>query len=96
MIQSTSSSDGTNGTDPLSLRLRAQGERQPVTPDNDSMSTDQADQLRSALAQDSEVRPEAVARGMALASDPSYPSADVIRGLASIVLNSPDPSEDLS
>lgn len=60
------------------------------------MSTDQADQLKASLAQSPEVRPEVVARGKALAADPNYPPASVIGGLASLVLNSADPSEDQS
>jgi hypothetical protein len=37
-----------------------------------------------------------VEKGKALAADPNYPSAAVINSVASKILQSPDPSEDLS
>jgi len=62
----------------------------------DSLSTDKAEQLRTALQNDPEVRPDVVARGQALAADPSYPSASIIKSVAGMIVNSPDLSEDES
>jgi hypothetical protein len=50
--------------------------------------------LRSALLAQPEIRPEVVARGKVLASDPSYPSGAILRKVGEAILNSPDPSED--
>jgi hypothetical protein len=50
--------------------------------------------LREALARQPEIRPEVVARGLALAADSSYPPPEVLLKVASLILRSPDPSED--
>jgi hypothetical protein len=50
--------------------------------------------LRSALQAQPEIRPEVVARGKELASDPSYPSSAILRKVGEAILNSPDLSED--
>jgi hypothetical protein len=97
MIQTTSSSDRAGGTDPVSVNLP----KPPVRPlpqqqPQDSISTDNVDGLRTALANQPEVRPEMVAKGMALAADPNYPSADVIKRVAGMILDAPDLSEDQS
>lgn len=62
----------------------------------DQISTDNAAFLRSELQRQPEIRPEVVARAKALANDPNYPSLEVLRGVASQILASPDLSEDES
>ena len=95
MIDSTSSPDRAARTSALSAELlkspasRAGG-------DSDRLSTDKAQQLSAALASQPEIRPEMVARGQALAADPSYPSRSIIDQLAAAIVNSPDLSEDQS
>ena len=51
---------------------------------------------KSASASQPEIRPEVVAGGLALAADPSYPSADLLKRVAGAILNSPDLSDDES
>jgi hypothetical protein len=96
MITTTSSSDRAGGTDPVSLSLAKPSAARPLPPPQDSISTDNLDGLRSALAQQPEVRPEMVAKGQALAADPSYPSAEVMQRVAGMILSAPDLSEDQS
>jgi hypothetical protein len=96
MIHLTSSSDRAGGADAVSLNLPKAAER-PATPDlADSVSTANADDLRSALASQPEIRPDVVARGKALAADPNYPSADLLKRMAGAILGAPDLSEDES
>jgi hypothetical protein len=52
--------------------------------------------LQAALAAQPEIRPEVVARGRALAADPSYPSVEVLRQVGAALLRSPDLTEDIS
>jgi hypothetical protein len=63
---------------------------------SDRLSTAGAELLRSKMASEPEIRPDVVARGRALAADPSYPSAQIIGDVARKIVQSPDPSEDLS
>jgi hypothetical protein len=95
MIYTTSSSDRAGGTVPVSVNLTKPTVR-PLPQPQDSISTDNVDGLRTALSNQPEIRPDVVARGLALAADPNYPSADVLKSVASAILNSPDPSEDQS
>ena len=62
----------------------------------DQLSTAGAEFLKAKLASEPEIRPAMVEKGKALAADPNYPSAAVINSVASKILQSPDPSEDLS
>ncbi|MDP1579776.1 MAG: hypothetical protein Q8M02_05825 [Candidatus Didemnitutus sp.] len=93
MINSTSSSDRTIRADAV-----APVQQKPVVrgPGSDQFSASHSAALRAALAAQPEIRPEVVARGKALAADPSYPPLDVLRHVATAVINSPDHSEDLS
>jgi hypothetical protein len=94
MISSTSSSDSaaragqalTAG--PMTARPRALR--------TDQVSTESAAKLREELASQPEIRPEVLERAKALAADPSYPSAEVIRRVGEMILGSPDLSEDES
>lgn len=49
--------------------------------------------LKSALHDQPEIRPEVVARARALAADPSYPSAAILRQVGGAILRSPDLAE---
>jgi hypothetical protein len=62
----------------------------------DNLSTSASEFLRTKLASEPEVRPDVVARGEKLASDSSYPSTEILSAVARKILQSPDPSEDLS
>jgi hypothetical protein len=62
----------------------------------DSLQTNNAAQLNAALGGQPEIRPDVVARGRALAADPGYPGAAVLGSVASVIVNSPDPTEDQS
>jgi hypothetical protein len=50
--------------------------------------------LSAALANQPEIRPDVVARGQALANDPTYPSASILSKVAAAIVASPDLSED--
>lgn len=91
MINSTSNSDHTARTGAVPPKPTAP---RSIAPGRDKFSTAQAQQLREALARQPEIRPEVVARGKALAADPSYPPPEVLLKVASLILRSPDPSED--
>ena len=95
MIHSTSSSGSTVGADAAFLNASKSGVR-AQNPGQDSLSLSQADGLRHALASQEEVRPEMVEKGRALAADPGYPPASMIRSIAQAIIESPDPSEDQS
>jgi hypothetical protein len=94
MISSTSSTDRTARPDltPAS----GQASERPYKPRPDQISTESAAFLRGALQRQPEIRPEVVARARALAEDPNYPPAEVLRSVAEQILNSPDLSESES
>jgi hypothetical protein len=62
----------------------------------DQISTESAAFLKTALEGQPEVRPEVVERAKALAADPNYPSAAIMKSVAGQILASPDLSEDAS
>ena len=95
MIDSTSSFDRTSRAAAMPDDSSSAG---PVRAQRirDRLQTDKAEQLNAALGSQPDVRPEAVARGQALAADPNYPSAAIISKVAAMIVNSPDPSEDQS
>jgi hypothetical protein len=91
MINSTSSSDRTIRPDaighaPVKSTVRSSGA--------DQFSAANSEALKGALASNPEIRPEVVARGRELASDPSYPSLAVLRQVGQKILNSPDLSAE--
>lgn len=91
MINSTSSSDRAARTGNVlapATKPAAQG------PGRDQFSAEHTAVLHAALAAHPEIRPEVVARGRELASDPSYPSTSILRRVGEAILNSPDLSED--
>ena len=65
----------------------------PNAPRPDQISTDSADYLRGALVRQPAVRPEVVERARKLASDPTYPSPEIIKRVAEQIVRSPDLSE---
>ena len=69
---------------------------QAKRPSIDQVHIDKASSLRSSLQQVPEIRPEVVERARALAADPNYPSAGIIRQISQAIVNSPDLSEDQS
>lgn len=93
MIHSTSSSDRTVRAEAL-----APSSSKPALrgPGSDHFTAQHSAALMAALAAQPEIRPEVVARGQALAADPSYPSPEVMRGIAAQILRAPDLSEDAS
>jgi len=91
MIQSTSSLSGYYRSEPLSVSSSQKSltaKTQPETGDN--LSSANTSNLREALAQTSAIRPEVVARGKALAIDPSYPPRHLIESLAKLMVQSRD------
>lgn len=62
----------------------------------DQFSTASAAFLRAELQRQPEIRPEVVARARSLAADPSYPPPAVLSRVASLILSSPDLSNDES
>ncbi len=91
MINSTSSSDRAARTDSVPpVVIKA-----PVArPSTDNFSAANTAALKTALGAQPEIRPEVVARGRALAADPSYPSNSILQAVGAKLLNSPDLSDD--
>jgi hypothetical protein len=52
--------------------------------------------LRAELVRQPEIRPEVLARGLALRDDPNYPPREVIGSVAAMILATPDLTEDES
>jgi hypothetical protein len=94
MIQSTSSTDRTTRTDSVPAATPSTVRNAPIQPD--SLSTESASYLQSALDLQPEIRPDVVARASALAADPDYPSTAIMKNVAGQILAAPDLSEDLS
>jgi hypothetical protein len=94
MISSTSSSDRT--LPPDLAPARAPVAAKPLPPAGDQVSTERAKFLATELDRQPAIRPEMVQRGMALAADPSYPSASILKKIATQIVASPDLSEDQS
>lgn len=94
MISSTTSTDRAARPDLVSSAGPAAP--RPYAPRPDQISTESAAFLRGALTRQPAVRPEVVERARALAADPHYPSAAVIKRVAEQIVGSPDLSEDES
>ncbi len=93
MINSTSPSDRTPRAEPV---VQAQPKDHVRGLEADRFAAKHSETLRAALAAQPEVRPEVVARGKALAADPNYPSTDILRSVAGLIVGSPDLSDDVS
>jgi len=91
MISSTSSTDRTVRPELVAAAGPSAG--RPAGPRPDQISTDNAAFLRAELQRQPEVRPEVVARARELASDPNYPSFEILKSVAGQILASPDLSE---
>jgi hypothetical protein len=91
MIHSTSSSDRTTRPDAVTPAPHVPPARGPEA---DRFAAEHSAALRAALARHPEVRPEVVERARALAADPAYPPADVLRRVGEILLGSPDPAAE--
>ena len=93
MIQPTSNLSGYYRTDSISISSGQKSSTPKAQPGaGDSLSSANTSGLREALAQTSEIRPEVVARGKALAIDPNYPPRQLIESLARLMIDSRDPS----
>jgi len=93
MIQPTSNLSGYYRTDSISISSGQKSFTAKAQPDvGDSLSSTNTSSLREALAQTSEIRPEVVARGKALAVDLNYPPRQIIESLAKLMADSRDPS----
>lgn len=64
-------------------------------PGSEALSLSGSNALREALAASPEIRPEVVEEGRRLAVDPNYPPLQIIEGLAEMLLQSADPSEQV-
>jgi hypothetical protein len=64
-------------------------------PSSEALSLSGSNSLREALAAIPEIRPEVVEEGRRLAVDPNYPPLQIIEGLAEMLLQSADPSEQV-
>ena len=93
MISSTPSSNRPLRPDPTTA-IASKSAGSHSGPGADQLSLDKIELLRAALAAQPEIRPEAVARGRALAADPSWPPTSVLRQVSQIILRAPDLSED--
>ena len=94
MIQPTSHSFGYNRTDAIaSAAAKAAAANTSAIETGDRLSHANSDALRTALSNNSEIRPEAVARGHSLAVDPNYPPREIIDQLAKMMVSSRDLTE---
>jgi hypothetical protein len=94
MITNTSMTNGVPRADLIGAA--GQAAPRPVPPRRDLFSSSGAAQLRAELLRQPEIRPEVVARGRALAADPSYPPLSVVTSVARQILAAPDLSNDES
>jgi hypothetical protein len=93
MIHSTHSSDRTPRPDPTAQP----GARPPARNSRaDRFSADGVATLRAALRSQPDIRPDVVARGRELATDPAYPSREILTRIGRAILAAPDLSEDAS
>ncbi len=95
MIQPTSNYLGFNRTDALAdaSQKSAPAPQQNSSASSDRLSNSNSQALHDALSNTPEVRPEVVARGKQLVTDPSYPPLEIINRLAQMIAQSNDPSE---
>ena len=91
MINSTSSSDRSARPDAVPPSAVT---RRPAGVGSDQFSARQAGALRAALISQPEIRPAVLARGKALAADPGYPPAAVIRQVAEKIISAPDLADE--
>jgi len=93
MIQSTSNLTGYYRAEAISNQPSQKTPPANTQAGNsDNLSSASTDGLRQALAQTSEIRPEVVAKGKALAVDLNYPPRQIIESLAKLLVDSRDVS----
>ena len=90
MINSTSSSDRVLRPEGPVLHAKAPASGGPGA---DRFSPENTAARKTALQNQPEVRPEVVARGRALAADPSWPTPEVLRQVGGMILGSEDLSD---
>lgn len=88
MINSTSSSDRVLRPEGVVLHAKNPPAGAQAT---DRFSPENSGALKAALQDQPAIRPEVVARGRALAADPSWPTPEILRSVGSAILSSPDP-----
>jgi hypothetical protein len=88
MINSASSSDRVLRPEGVVLHAKTPPAGGPAP---DRFSPENSAALKAALQDQPAIRPEVVARGRALAADPSWPTPEVLRSVGSALLSSPDP-----
>lgn len=99
MIQPTSSFHGYDrlaglnhsGSKPVTSSSAGQ---KPAVTDGEQLSSSSSQALRTALQNTPEVRADVVARGKALASDPSYPPLHIIEKLAELMVSERESSAE--
>lgn len=91
MIQPTSPFSGHARTNAATSHTpaRAQAEA-PTAETGERLSRAQTDTLQSALKNTPEVRSDVVARGKALAADPTWPPRQIIEQLTKLIVESRD------
>ena len=92
MIQPTSNFTGYSRADAISNlpSQKTTSANAQTAATGDHLSSASTDSLRQALAQTTEIRPEVVARGKALAVDLNYPPRQIIESLAKLMIASRD------
>jgi hypothetical protein len=91
MIDSMSSSEGANRD---KAAPRGNANRAKAGSRRGKRSGAKVKQFRTEFSSERDVRAEMVDWGKKLAADPNYPSEDVIRKVAALIVNSPQLSED--
>jgi len=97
MIQPSSPLHGSARISGATLPPSSTGDHSRITslPGSEALSLSGSNALREALAATPEIRPEVVAEGHRLAVDPNYPPLQIIEGLAEMLLQSVDSSEQV-
>lgn len=93
MINTTSKTDSVVRPEAIISQLARPATSTPRPADTDRLSASSQETLQNALSQQPEIRPEVVARGQALAVDPTYPPLQIIEKLSELLANSADLSE---
>ncbi len=98
MINPTSNFNGYNRMDALSgsnAKPASASKQEASTPaGGERLSSSSTDALREALNNTPEVRADVVARGKALAVDPTYPPREIIERLSELMLQSREPAAE--
>jgi hypothetical protein len=93
MIQSTSNSNGPVRPDAVTANPNRAPAKRPASEGVEQLSTPNVETLKSALAANPEIRPEALEKGKALRVDGNYPPRAIIEQLSKLLVASPDLTE---